>query len=144
MPKLIKKRKFRLYSVSKKSSRLGVEFDLVPFDTDAINEDFEIDEDGIEGALTVLANDLYGRDAKNCWFPVESNGNSDKPEIFRFAIDRVNRLTIPSIIESIDPGSEDHRYYIIVNGKRTKYDWIVASEYTVYSCTDASLLMPLP
>ena len=135
MGNLVACRPTRLYGVSKKSGKSG-EFKLVPFDNDAFN--VEIDESDVEETLTDLVKDLYGHEDRCCWFSVYLCDDDDLEETkaLCFDIDYDDRLEIRNIVDLIDDGelSGCFQYFILVNGKRTKYQWVVAHcDCTVYS-----------
>jgi len=136
MGNLVACRMVRLYGISKKSGKSD-EFKLVPFKNDAFNEN--IDESELSDTLTDLAKDLYGQDGCR-WFQAyfENDEDLQETESFCFEIDYDDRLEIRNLIDLIDSdtgaGYGCFRYFILVNGSRSKYDWVVVSSLgTIYS-----------
>ena len=129
MNNLVACRMVRLYGVSAKPGRSD-EFKLVPFDNDAFNED--IDENDHDDVLTDLANDLYGQEDGCHWFEITEDMCDDGTVCVE--IDHHEHFEFRNIMGMVDVDPEGSRFFIIVNGGRTNYDWIVAaSQGTVYS-----------
>jgi hypothetical protein len=129
MPKLVASRMVRLYGVSKKPGKRE-EYKLMQFDNDAFNNVF--DEAEIGDILTDLVNDLYGQEEGNRWFLIADYGDTDEDEMFRIEIDQdplvdiPNFIEIPNITDLIDFGSGVFQFFILVNGRRTEYQWIIS------------------
>jgi len=130
MPKLVASRMVRLYGVSKKPGKRE-EYKPMPFDNDAFNSVF--DEAEIEDILTNLLNDLYGHEDGCRWFLVADYGDTDEDETFRIEIDQdhlvdmPNFIEIPNITDLIDVGSGVFQFFILVNGRRTEYQWVISA-----------------
>ena len=148
MTKLLVRRMGRLRSVSEKLNKKIGKYPLVSFKDDAFNE--EMDANEIEDTLTNLVNDLYGNGYGNRGFqvsfdcePHEDEGiYAYEDEIIRINVedypdrletDDCDRLEIHNIFDLIDVESGCFQYFILFDRSRYRYQWVVASIYTVFS-----------
>jgi len=128
MPKLVARKKFRLYGVSETPDKVGY-FSLVPFDNDDFNQ--IVEEDEIVDTLARLVRAIYGRGGKrNCY---EITENMRESETININIDGYNRLEIPNIIKKYRL-QQHAQLFIVVSADCMKYQWVVTVfQYTVYS-----------
>jgi hypothetical protein len=129
----------KLYGVSEKPDKNG-DYKLVKFKNKAFNE--VMDEAKIEETLTNLVNDLYGHEDGCRWFHACVEDDSEEVEVLCFDLNDggvswlpySKRLEIQNIMDLIDAGSGVFQYFILVNGKRTEYQWVVSAwQSIVYS-----------
>ena len=129
MDNLVACRIVRFYGISKNPGK-SKKFKLVPFENDVFNEDF--DESDLDVILTDLVNDLYGQENGCHWFEIEEDmcdGGTVSVEI-----DHHERFELRNIMDMIDVDPESSRFFILVSGGRSNYDWVVAtSQGTVHS-----------
>jgi hypothetical protein len=126
MPKLVVRETFGLLGVSQKPNKNGL-FRLVRFKNRAFkNRAFNQPVRGsmIEQTLTDLTKSLYNFEEGSRWF--EITGGKHKGETIRIEITDYECLLIPNIINKIIVGEWEYRFFIIVNGERTEYQWITA------------------
>jgi len=130
MPNLVASKMFRLFGVSEHLDE-GSQYKLMPLDVDAFNED--IAESDVEDTLKDLAGILYDQDCCGAdWHEITDNMRDDGT--VSIEIGSNDCLEIQNIIDLIDVDAECSRFFVVVNGTRSDYLWIVAvPQGTVYA-----------
>lgn len=121
MPKLVLMDKVRLFGVSKNPGKNGL-YRLKRLVGNAFNK--VIDSSEIKDRLTALTNVLYDFEERCRWF--EITGDMCDGNVFRIEIEHNKYVFIPRIIDQIDLGEGFYRFYILVNGECTEYQWVTA------------------
>ena len=88
---------------------------------DAFSQD--IDEEGFNEALNELAYAIYGQGSR--WFEI-TDDLYDENGKFCIDIDGNDCFEIQDITDMIPIFSKHTRFYILVNGLRTEYQWVIA------------------
>jgi len=121
MPKLKVLESYALCGVSTRPGKDG-QYQLKKLEGDAFNKPIDVKK--ITDRLTDLTNILYNFDKESQWF--EIIGDMCMGETVSFQIDHFDRCFIPKIMDRLDVEEGVYRFFVIVNGKRTEYQWIVA------------------
>jgi len=121
MPKLVANERFGLYGVTKKPNKDGL-YRPVKIRKNMFTE--PIGHSKIEDALTSMAHHLYGSGNDCRWVEITDKVCVDG--MVCIEIDHRELLVTPSIIDFIDAREGTYRCFIIVNGDRTEYQWVVA------------------
>ena len=77
----------------------------------------------INDTLTELTKTLYKHEESR-WY--EITGNMCDGGVVQIGIKYNERVFIPLIIDDIDVGEGEYRFFIIVNESRTEYQWVTA------------------
>jgi hypothetical protein len=117
---------FGLYGLSENPGKNGL-YQLVEFKDDAFKKGIEGRE--IDCMISVLTDDLYSLDEGSCWYEITADMCDDTTDLVEIETEDGNTLSIPKITDKVDIDEGQYRFFIIVNGDRTEYQWVVALLY---------------
>jgi len=114
---------FRLYAVSEKEQDGTHKLEAFDGDITAYNEVLEVEE--LDKTLPDLASVRLDGGGCQCFELVHGDVNSENGKIIIDDGDN-DRIEVRDIYDKIDADPEECRFFILVNGNRTEYEWIIA------------------